>query len=84
MEFTGQSKRHTFAANVRAGNKLNWEGEGGKRNGRKETWLQVEIPQPPRERWSTETCVGLNMSPSPDWSWEKRHDGAYEADAGGI
>lgn len=50
MEFTGQSKRHTFAANVRTGNKLHWEGERGKRNGRKEAWLQVEIPQPPREK----------------------------------
>lgn len=42
--------RDTSAANVRTGNKLNWE-EGGKRNGRKEAWFQVEIPQPLRERW---------------------------------
>lgn len=87
-EFTGQSKRHAFAANV-------WEQETswtGKKRGEKEMVgkrLAFRLRYHNLQEKGGELSLVLfwidrTMFSSPDWSWEKRRDGAYETDVGDI
>lgn len=58
-----KQKTHICCKCLRIGSKLNWEsGEEKEMAARKEVWLQVEVLQPPRERWCR--CEQVGPSPS--------------------
>lgn len=80
-----KQKTHICCKCLRIGSKLNWEsGEEKEMAARKEVWLQVEVLQPPRERW----CRCEQVGPKPllplRRSGEKICDGACEVNVGGI